>query len=467
MTQRIKRGLLHYFSILQTVVLLTAGFILATSPTIHSLTATERRNYAYMGIEFIDDPCGAVPDNPSDGVTLEEAQTANARTVIGIAKTYNLGQQGALIGLMTALAESHLKNYANTGVPISQQNPVWLSLAEPRPLGNDHDSVGIIQQRVSTGWSTFGNYTNGSDSEKDKNVTWQLMDPAYAAQAFFGTPPGAELPAGLAQPSALRKGLQNKSGWESKPYWEAAQSVQISAYDGNPRSANNFSSIVGENYKNQQAAAQSLLNQYWDSSPPVPLPIPITGGEIIDQGSVSCFSSGKDSIIQKIREFAWPTYRSAGSSGATEKRQAYQDAVDRSSYTGSCDGIDCGAFVTIVMRESGADPEYNTDPEGNTTQQIAYLRKNSGPGGKYTKVASKPALLPGDIAVREDGQFCCKNNGDSYSGHTFFYVGDAITTDSEGNPWEGRGGASASQCERAPMASGVDTFELYEWYHLN
>lgn len=452
----------RHFSVLQMLVMLVAGFTLTTSPAVYGLTATERRNYAYQGIEFIDTPCGTVPNSPTGDVTLEEAQAANARTVIGVAKTYNLGQQGALIGLMTALAESHLKNYANTGVPISQQNPVWLSLAEPRPLGNDHDSVGIIQQRVSTGWSTYGNYTNGSDPEKDKNVTWQLMDPAYAAQAFFGTPPGAELPAGLAQPSALQKGLQNKPGWESKPYWEAAQSVQVSAYDGNPRAANNFSSIVGENYKNQQAAAQSLLDQYWQSSPPIALPIPVTGEGGISPGSTSCFSTtGSSAILQKIREFAWADYRHAGTAPALQKKPAYQAAVDRSSYTGSCDGIDCGAFVTIVMRESGADPDYNTDPEGNTTQQIAYLRKNSATGGKYSRVLSKAALQPGDIAVRADGDPFSERGG-----HTFFYVGDAIKTDAEGNTWEGQG-ASSSQCERAPMASGVDTFELYEWYHLN
>jgi hypothetical protein len=82
--------------------------------------------------------------------------------------------------------------------------------------------------------------------------------------------------------------------------------------------------------------------------------------------------------------------------------------------------------------------------------------------GKYTRVANKAALQPGDIAIKSH----CAYNGSSLlcEGHTFFYVGSALH---QMDPnWDGDA-ASASQCERAPMASGADTFEDYEWYHLN
>jgi len=81
---------------------------------------------------------------------------------------------------------------------------------------------------------------------------------------------------------------------------------------------------------------------------------------------------------------------------------------------------------------------------------------------KYTKVNSKADLQPGDIAIR-DRNDPIQGRG----GHTFFFVGTAITADAEGNEWTGGQSASASLCERAPMASSTDTFELYEWYHLN
>jgi hypothetical protein len=344
---------------------------------------------------------------------------------------------------MTALTETNLKNYANTGVPVSQKNPNWLNLSEPRPLGNDHDSVGIMQQRVSTGWSTFGNYTNGADEAKDEDVTWQLMNPAYAAQAFFGTPNNVQLPDNLAQPEALRKGLQNLGNWESMDPGQAAQAVQISAFP--------------DRYNDNRPRAQALLDQYWSSSPAVTLPVPLNGDIAPSGVENACIGGGSSAILSKIKEFAWPDYRAAGTPGSLEKTDAYQEAINRASYKGSCNGIDCGAFVTAVMRESGADPEYNTDPEGNTTQQLAYLRRNSGSGGKYTRVTSKTALQPGDIAVRTDG-----DPFPQLGGHTFFFVGTSMGVD-----WTGGQSASSSQCERAPMASGTDTFEQYEWYHLN
>jgi hypothetical protein len=102
------------------------------------------------------------------------------------------------------------------------------------------------------------------------------------------------------------------------------------------------------------------------------------------------------------------------------------------------------------MRDSGADPEYNKS-EGNTRWQIDYLRKNSGPGGKYTRVLDFRNLQPGDIAIR--------HNAETGAGHTFFYVGE--------QPGFGGKSASASMCDRAPMAGPTDSPGKYEWYRLN
>lgn len=433
-----------------TLTLVPATVMAAPEPP-----STEEDLKSFVGnTAWYDPTAGICAAEGASPVESSKTQDDNAKIVIGIAKTLNLGQKGALIGLMTAITESGLKNYANSGIPVSMQNPAWLALAEPRPLGNDHDSVGIMQQRVSTGWSTEGNGPT-------QDVTWQLMNPAYAAQAFFGTPEGAKLPDGLAQPSALKKGLQNLGNWQSMDPGAAAQAVQISAYPGR--------------YNDNKPRAQAILDRLWESSPPITLPIPLTGGAVApDSVENQCIGAGgHEAILQKIKEYAWADYRSAGTERAlakkgdqpgTDKDTAYAAAVNRSKYKGDgCHGggVDCGAFVTIVMRESGADPSYNED-NCNTTCQLAYLRKNSGAGGKYSKVATKDALQPGDIAIRADGDPFAGRGG-----HTFFFVGTAITEDSEGNPWTGGQSASASQCERAPMASGTDDFDAYEWYHLN
>ncbi len=180
-----------------------------------------------------------------------QIQTDNAKTIIGIAKTEKLGKAGALIGLMVGLAESGLRNLANSNVPVSLDNP------NQQGVGSDHDSVGIFQQRPSTGWSTIA---GGAAADNNKDAVWQIMTPAYAAEAFFGSPQGASAP------SAISKGLQNISGWQSLPPQVAAQKVQGSADSS------------GSNYARQQNQAQVLLDQNWDSAPAVKLPVAISGG---------------------------------------------------------------------------------------------------------------------------------------------------------------------------------------------
>ena len=60
---------------------------------------------------------------------------------------------------------------------------------------NDHDSLGLFQQRPSSGWGT----------------PEQLQDPTYSSTAFY-------------------KGLVEVAGWDELPLTQAAQKVQVSAY---------------------------------------------------------------------------------------------------------------------------------------------------------------------------------------------------------------------------------------------
>ena len=80
--------------------------------------------------------------------------------------------------MATALQESNLHNLGDLGA------------------NNDHDSLGLFQQRTGTGgWGTPD----------------QIMDPHHAAQAF---------------PQRLVK----IDGWDRMPLTQAAQKVQVSAY---------------------------------------------------------------------------------------------------------------------------------------------------------------------------------------------------------------------------------------------
>ena len=187
-------------------------------------------------------------------------QTQNALTIMGIAKTENLGQQGALIGLMVGLAESGLKNEANSKIPVSLTFP-------HEGVGSDGYSVGVYQQQPQYSWSTIA---TGPGAINNPAVIQQLMTPAYAAEAFFGSPPGSKAP------PALSKGLQNIKGWQSMDPAKAATTVQ-----GNRDGSGT--------YRPQIAAAQGLLSQLWDAAPPIPLPVPLN---ISAGSSTSSESSG-------------------------------------------------------------------------------------------------------------------------------------------------------------------------------
>ena len=110
-------------------------------------------------------------------VSLDNDQNLNARAVIKATKELNLPPRAAVIALATSLQETKLVNYGDLGDL------------------NDHDSLGLFQQRPSTGWGAPD----------------QLVNPDYATKAFLG-------------------GLKNVNGWQSMPLTDAAQAVQVSAF---------------------------------------------------------------------------------------------------------------------------------------------------------------------------------------------------------------------------------------------
>lgn len=213
----------------------------------------------------------------SGGPTINnnKNQTQNIETIIGIAKTDGLGQNAALIGLMVADDESSFLNLANSNVPISENNPA------KQGNGNNGTSLGVFQQQIIYNWSTI------SSSIIDKNAVYQLMDPAYAAEAFFGTPPNAT---GNIS-TALQKGLQNKPGWQAMQPWVAAQAVQGSGTSS------------GLNYKQFMGAASSLLHTYWSKSPPVALPVPFStsGSNRGGGGNISCSNTSTLGYANPLR----------------------------------------------------------------------------------------------------------------------------------------------------------------------
>lgn len=119
------------------------------------------------------DPAGTLP--PVSSLTTD--QVHNAAIIIRVGQDRQIPPRGWVIAIATALQESRLYNLPNLGA------------------NNDHDSLGLFQQRPSMGWGTPA----------------QIMDPVYASTKFY-------------------QKLVTVSGWQTMPLTEAAQAVQRSAY---------------------------------------------------------------------------------------------------------------------------------------------------------------------------------------------------------------------------------------------
>lgn len=164
-------------------------------------------------------------------------------------------------------------------------------------------------------------------------------------------------------------------------------------------------------------------------------------------------------VVQTALNYAWEDQRDPP---YTEKKPAYEAAVTKAvsegRYVGGDEypGVDCGGFITLVMQDSGVDPDYNNTStyKGNTIAQQGYLDNS----GKYTKlvVNSTADLRPGDIAI--------SNNLAVTGRHTYMFVGDQPGFETQ------VASASVSYDDRgwrAPMA-GYETpaDKNYDWYRL-
>ncbi|GAA2381447.1 hypothetical protein Cme02nite_52030 [Catellatospora methionotrophica] len=114
----------------------------------------------------------------ADGeVRLDPEQMANAATIAAVGISRNVPDRAVVVALATALQESKLRNLEHLGD------------------GNDHDSLGLFQQRPSQGWGTAK----------------QIMDPRHASRRFYTS-------------------LVKVKGWQKMRVTDAAQRVQRSAY---------------------------------------------------------------------------------------------------------------------------------------------------------------------------------------------------------------------------------------------
>lgn len=182
-----------------------------------------------------------------------------------------------------------------------------------------------------------------------------------------------------------------------------------------------------------------------------PAPLTISAGSGAQASTCGTCNIGE---LNTAMSYAWPTYHAAP---YTDFEPAYQTAVSdaqtKGVYVGGDQkpGMDCGGFVTLVMRNSGADPNYN-DKAGPTTVQQQYLEDHPELYQKIGQKTDTKDLQPGDIGINSE--------------HTFIYAGD------RGFP--NFNAISASVCGssnscRAPMASTAyfsNSAGMFTFYRL-
>lgn len=156
------------------------------------------------------------------GIELDAVQMGQAQTIVAVGAGRGLDSYAATVALATAWQESRLRMLANDGsspeLTPEQAAVTATSLTHPHDgLGSDHDSVNTFQQRWIAGWGTVA----------------QLMDPVYAADAFYTR-------------------LVAVPDWEVIPLTRAAQAVQNSAY--------------GDAYAHGEALARQLTAMLWPTA---------------------------------------------------------------------------------------------------------------------------------------------------------------------------------------------------------
>jgi hypothetical protein len=210
--------------------MLAAGLLLVVLPGV-VLQAPDSAavSCAPVSLPASSRPPAGTPSGQALAGLDEQAQT-NARIVAAVVVARKLPPRALDVVLMAALAETGLHNddYGDAVGP---------------------DSRGILQQRDSWGSLTIRN------------------NPAGAAGLFLDR-------------------LVNLASWADLQPWVAAQAVQGSAFDGHPRAANGYSTVIGSNYLAMADQAAAITQQLYgdpglsvscatSSGPAGPVPVDI------------------------------------------------------------------------------------------------------------------------------------------------------------------------------------------------
>jgi cell wall-associated NlpC family hydrolase len=195
------------------VLTLAAGTLLLTGPPPQQSNDGPDCDPSLNAPTAPGQPAQPAPTSHSGAGQVGPDQRAAAATIISVGQGMQVPARGWLVAVATALQESGLRNVTN----------------------GDRDSLGLFQQRPSQGWGTPA----------------QIMDPTYAARAFYTH-------------------LMAIPGWQDLPVTVAAQTVQRSAL---PTAYAQWTSLAAALVKTLAGdAAAAALSSCAPADPAVALP---------------------------------------------------------------------------------------------------------------------------------------------------------------------------------------------------
>ncbi|MBB5871257.1 murein DD-endopeptidase MepM/ murein hydrolase activator NlpD [Allocatelliglobosispora scoriae] len=222
-----------------------------------------------------------------------EDQIRNAAIIITVGHEMKVPPRGWIIAVATAMQESSLTNHGFLGDR------------------NDHDSLGLFQQRPSQGWGT----------------PEQVMDPRYSSRKFY-------------------QKLVTISNWATRPLTEAAQAVQRSAFP--------------DAYAKHESLATTIVNTLADGAGLAPGTISVGDLRCANPGEIAASgwtSPVPDGIVSGFRTSSRPTHNGVDL-GASRYDQIHAAAagvvIVSKCDVGNCDRDGspstpgCGWFVDIL-----------------------------------------------------------------------------------------------------------------------
>lgn len=252
---------------------------------------------------------------------LTDIQSPNAAMIVGAAKRQGLPDRAAQMGIMAALQESMLTVLANDGsMPApegysEEQRVVWAqqmdavkaSMSHPNKqgVGSNYDSLGLFQQRLSTGWGTLD----------------ELMDPFVSAARFY-------------------EALVKVEGWDTRPLTDVIADVQRPA-----------AQFRGE-YQKWQDAAGKIVTVAGDGCKP---------DEVGEVGDAPVFNGLAQPLVGKLTSpfgVDRGSYNHMGQDIARPRGSEIHAAANGKVTRASCAGFQGRSPCNLIIHHDGFDTWY-------------------------------------------------------------------------------------------------------------